>query len=354
MQTTKNKRLDWVDVIRCLAILAVVMCHSVEGDIYILNVEFMQTVGMVSKLFAFIAFALGRIGVPFFLLMSGYLLLDREYDDNACRHFWKNKWIGILLAVELWIVVYNAFSYFFYGEFSIVSLVKELLWLKESPMNHMWYMPMIVGLYLTLPIAANAIRKLDIKTILVPYIIILICTLVVPTMNVFCWMLDFDMGYPVISTGFSGGLYGVYLITGYLIKKGILKKVSSCWLGGTGILCFVLAVFQQVASYSQGTAYNVYYDNLFIFLCGALGFELLSRVKTVPCKKMFWGIAKYSFAIYLVHKPINLLLKTIPMLEDLAPLRVMVVWFGTIVCSYVVVYLINKIPKFGKAVLYMR
>ena len=109
MRENTKERLNWLDLVRCIAILCVVMCHVIEGDIYNFDLGYMQSVGFASQAFAFVMFSMGRIGVPLFLLSTGYLLLNRTYDDAQCRGFWKNKGLGLLVAVEVWIVIYNLF-----------------------------------------------------------------------------------------------------------------------------------------------------------------------------------------------------------------------------------------------------
>lgn len=168
-----EKRILWIDVVRSIAICCVVMCHAVEGYMYTLDVNFMNAISAQSRCFAIIAFTFGRVGVPLFLMISGYLLLDKSYDESACIKFWKNKCFGLFIAIEVWIIVYNLFFIFYEGrELSLITLGKEMLLLKVSGMNHMWYMPMILGFYLTLPIIANALGTLGHKVIWIPYLIL--------------------------------------------------------------------------------------------------------------------------------------------------------------------------------------
>lgn len=44
-------RVEWIDLLRVIAIFAVVLVHATEG-IYGFNVEFMETISMQSKVFA--------------------------------------------------------------------------------------------------------------------------------------------------------------------------------------------------------------------------------------------------------------------------------------------------------------
>lgn len=349
------ERLKWLDLVRSIAIACVVLCHVVESGIYIMSVEYMQSVGNLSKLFAFVMFTFGRMGVPFFLLITGWLLLDREYTDDACFKFWKSKIGGLLFALEVWIVVYNIFFCFFYdAEWSIKSIVKEMLLLKNSSMNHMWYMPMILGMYITIPFVSNALRTLEEKTILIPYMAVLICFFGIPTANVFVKIAGFVVGETIISTGFSGGCYGLYIVTGYLLKKGTLKRFKSSTLFVCYITSLVITVLMQVCSFEYGITYNLWYNNLFLFVSCVILFELLERTKSIACEKVSILIARYSFAIYLIHNPINIILKKYSLFVSIRPLRVILVWITTIFFSFGISIIIEKIPKVGKKILYMR
>ena len=49
-------RVEWIDLLRVIAIFAVVLVHATE-TIYGFNVEFMETISMQSKVFAITALA---------------------------------------------------------------------------------------------------------------------------------------------------------------------------------------------------------------------------------------------------------------------------------------------------------
>ena len=72
----EGQRIQWLDAMRAFAALTVILCHCVE-NIYRLTPEVMVHFSLRSVVFAFASFTLGRIGVPLFLFITGYLLLDR-------------------------------------------------------------------------------------------------------------------------------------------------------------------------------------------------------------------------------------------------------------------------------------
>ena len=137
-------------------------------------------------------------------MITGYLLLDRQYEDNECKYFWKNKWLGLFITISIWTVIYNIFLNKFNGyEVSLDFVIHEIFLLKASPINHMWYMPMILGMYLTLPIVANALKTVEAKTLLFPYIVIFAFVFGVPTINVILRILKEETWCIIMSMGFS-------------------------------------------------------------------------------------------------------------------------------------------------------
>lgn len=110
----------------------------------------------------------------------------------------------------------------------------------------------------------------------------------------------------------------------------------------------------QVCSFEYGITYNLWYNNLFLFVSCVILFELLERTKSIAYEKVSILIARYSFAIYLIHNPINIILTKYSLFVSIRPLRVILVWITTIFFSFGISIIIEKIPKVGKKILYMR
>lgn len=78
----EKNRIIYLDIARTFAIIFVVLCHSVEL-IYKMNLQGWISISLNARIFKTIVFTLGRIGVPLFLFLTGYLLLNRKYDNDA-------------------------------------------------------------------------------------------------------------------------------------------------------------------------------------------------------------------------------------------------------------------------------
>lgn len=75
-KNAQRKRILWLDYARCFAIICVVFIHSVERIYNAYDMQETAQMAAGSLLFRDAAFAIGRLGVPVFLAISGYLLLD--------------------------------------------------------------------------------------------------------------------------------------------------------------------------------------------------------------------------------------------------------------------------------------
>jgi surface polysaccharide O-acyltransferase-like enzyme len=158
-----------------------------------------------------------------------------------------------------------------------------------------------------------------------------------------------------MSLGFSGGAYGLYFIMGYLVKKGIFKKINSHLLFLISIITFIFTAIFQIWAYNCQYVYNVWYDFPFLFICSVAVFELGSRIKHVSCYSIIKIVASYSFAIYLIHSLVwSIILQKISSLALINPMKVLLLWISTFSISLLIAWIVNHIPKFGKYILYFK
>lgn len=221
-----RKHVEWIDAARSFAIACVVLCHVTEG-IYQLDLEYISCISVASSIFCFIAFTVGRCGVPIFLMISGYLLLDRTYNEEKCKKFWRNNWLGLVICYELWNLIYNILLVCIYQEkISIIHLIQEELFLRQVGFSHMWYMPMIIGVYVLIPFVANALSLLNCRTLLFPITVFFVSIMIFPVINVIIEVLQMESVSMKLSEGFSGG--GIWPLFNLWISdtKKFYEKIS--------------------------------------------------------------------------------------------------------------------------------
>lgn len=348
-------RLYWLDCVRVIATLLVIICHSTEG-VYQFNLEFMNAISIRSRIFGFSMFVFGRLGVPFFLLMSGYLLLDRAYDDEKAIRFWKVNWWHLLLCTEIWIVFYEILNSVFYEiPFSAKETIQRMLFLRNSSGIQMWYMPMILGMYVMIPIMSEGLKRIRPALLCFPITVYFVAIFGGSFLNTINGLFRREYLPQLFSSGFSGGTYGLYLLMGSAIHKGTMKKYRTVHVALVTMGTFVGAVVLQMVSYSHNYLYNVWYDDMFLFLCSIATFELFSRMRIKRESRAISMISNYSFPVYLIHGALHYSISTYMCnLECILPVKVIGFAFISYVLSLMAALLISRIPRVGKYILYLK
>ena len=352
----KNERIAWLDLARFLAIALALLCHATE-NVYFLEIEYMSSLNPLVALFGFISFTIGRIGVPIFLMITGYLLLGREYDAQQTRDFYIKRFMHLLICTWIWFAVYDLFlTVGNYETMSLRDVVMDMLFLKSVPMISVWYLPVIIGLYLLIPFVSNGIRNAPLQNFTLPLVFFGILCFGVPLVKTVNNALKLELPiYPMLSEGFSGGVYGLYIVLGYLIKKGLLKKIKTGIVSLLCVLSFAAAVAFWVWCYCHNYGWNMWYDCVFLAFASVFLFELISRIRKVPFEKACRFLSRYSFAVFIVHIIILILIGPfINMLSLLIPAKVVLLEISLLVLSYLLAYLISLIPKAGKYILYLK
>ena len=155
--TTKNTWYLSYDILRILAMLAVIGTHISAFFVLKYNPETIEFI--TENIFN----ALSRFAVPVFLMISGALLLneDKAFDD---KKFIRKSWLPLVLITIFWTVIYGLF--YGYGlptlthqPTSFSAFLNYLICFEGSDYPHMWYMYMIVGMYLLIPIFRLFVKR---------------------------------------------------------------------------------------------------------------------------------------------------------------------------------------------------
>lgn len=339
-----------LDVVRTVAIILVVLNHAVEL-VYEINAEGMLKAAVSTRIMAFSLFTFGRLGVPLFLMLTGYLLLSRTYDSEGMIRFYKRNFIPLLVTWEIWVLLYNIFICLYYRTpFSIISYLKSAFFIKKVDLPQAWYIPAILGIYLFIPLVAKVLQNINKKLLLILAAVVFVYFFAVPSVNLY------KSAQAQLNLYFSGGAYGLYMIAGYYLKTYPVKiEKKTAWILPILGVCvfFALTVFTQVFITVRGQFYPVWYDFIFLLPAGILLFMMMLKIQKVFFHRVFYRISISAFGIYLVHE--LLLLSFVKQVSLPLPgiLKVIVLTFGAVILSYIVVELLSLIPKVD-TVLFLR
>lgn len=244
---------------------------------------------------------------------------------------------------------------YYHWEYSFLTILYDLIFFHEVKMMNAWYMPAILGIYVLVPFVAIALKKLDKDLLKFPVLFFLTLIFVFPMIELINGMIGGPELSLQLSLGFSGGMYCFYMFCGYLVKRGWLKPVKTGWLVAVVICCIALGTVMQLFAFSRGVQYTIWRDNLLILFASVAVFELFSRIRRIKYTKFIKELASYSFAVYLVHVIIRLLLlEWILSLPIIRPVKVIIFWLITLALSYAAAWLISRIPKVGNYLIYRK
>lgn len=309
---------------------------------------------LVHQILSLGMFTIGRLGVPIFFMMSGYLLLDKNYNRENSQKFYRKNLLGLVLSTEIWIVIYNLFNAWFYERtINVGVLCRNMLFLQSTEMSHMWYMPVIIGIYIFLPFIANALQHTDYKITERIMLLAFIGFFAIPAISTILSAKGFSRIDALIDLSYSGGCYGIYFVTGYFGKKGSFDKIRTWMFLLMFGLCFFITVSEQLILFSSGHEYTVWYNNITLFIAAFSIFVFAARVKSIEKNSAIVSLARCSFGIYLLHNPINMLLIRCVDLKNLY-IRMVVVFFITLAISWGGVYILSKNRRIGKVMFFMK
>ena len=300
----KKSRIDCLDYARVFAVLCVILVHSTERIFHFSSDSFISCTPDI-QIPALTLFTLGRMGVPVFFFLTGYLVLDKTFDGNSTIAFYRRNLGGLLLTTEIWVILYYIYSIIFDGiKFDLSVLIKQMLFLKSSNISHLWYMPVILGIYLFIPFISGALKHIDIRILYIPLFIAFFYLFVIPVCNVFLEASGHSLVSSLPDFSFAGGVYGFSVLLGYLVRKHILDQIPVFLWVCTGMLSFCFTVFTQFYSVQNGIRYYVWYNSASLFVAALSAFILFTKCR-LRAPGWITCLSRDSFGIYLFHNGLN-------------------------------------------------
>lgn len=216
MAETKTRKLHY-DILRILAAFSVVMLHSAAQFWYDLDIK--STEWVIANSYD----AIFRFGVPIFVMISGAIFLDKEYKLDVKR-LYKHNILRLIALYVIWSVVYGLFDCrtWDFNVAGVKNILKEMLFGRY----HLWFIPMIVGIYVLLPILKSWIEHTEKKVI--EYFLIVFFVLQICSETVRALTLNDELHY-ILDLGkveMACGYIGYFVLGYYLAHIGIGEKLK--------------------------------------------------------------------------------------------------------------------------------
>ena len=327
LSNQKNQHIVWLDVVRFIAMFTVVCCHCTDPFNFYPGTA--PNIGEI-KLWGAIYGSVLRPCVPLFVMITGALLLPVRGDTST---FYKKRIPRVFYPFLIWSVLYNLFpwitgllglnpqiilDFFPYAGEEVMqqSFSVSLEYILMIPFNfsilavHMWYIYLLIGLNLYLPVFSAWVEKASERaklmfllawgvTLLLPYYYQFVSNYLWGT----CSWNSFGMLYAF--AGFNG-----YLLLGHYLKnlEWSLKKTLAI-----GIPMFAVGYAGTFLGFRHITALPEYTDEmleLFFTYCSLNVvmmtipvFMLAKKVKvnSERMKKALANLTVCGFGIYMIH-----------------------------------------------------
>lgn len=343
-----RKRVIFIDYIRALAILMVIMCHVI--DVNCLFWLGYQEMSGARQIIIYTLLIFGRCGVPLFLMITGYLLLDRDYSHGKWKSFYLHKWLHLFLLTEIWFAIYEAFAVCVQGKpFVWKDFILRLLFIEEPVLSHAWYLPMILKLYLLIPLIAQIVKNC--KTYRTKRWII-VCLMGINLLLQVGYRI-----YPILTEIASLFLYISYMIVGVYVRQCARKPKKRISIY-SGLLISIGLLGNEIflrIQYMHRQPVYLWYDNIFVIVMAIGIFVIISDLDIHRNNRIIVSLSRDSFGIYLIHNMIALSMMHLIQgwkigLYGKMFITYMFVW-GV---SWVIERGIEKIPYLGSVLLYKR
>ena len=293
--------------------------------------------------------ALSRFAVPVFVMITGALLLNKEYELGA---FLKKRLTRIIWPFLFWSLVFIGYCWYdeelnftsdFWHNTGIV-----LHQLQNGAYYHLWYVYMLIGLYLIIPVLGKFVRNASEKEI--RYFLV-----------VWFIVIAFSQPYlahywPQVDVRYFSGYIGYLVLGHYLANKPIPKSGLLIPLWVYYLVCLASIVLgTYFVSESTHSLSTIMYEPLgpFIILYSA-GIFLL--VKATPYRIPRWLVGirdiagNYSLGIYLCHALFLTLLGDWGISYLLCDpwLSIPITALVCFMLSFALIFILSKIPVVGK------
>lgn len=327
--TMEKVREIWIDWLRVAACFMVFVVHATEP--FYLGGEGSLILDKTDAFWSSFFDSFVRSCVPLFVIASSYLQFPAHY---STMEFFKRRAVRILIPFIIWTLVYALL----WGE--PVENLKNLVLNFNYAAGHLWFVYMLLGVYLLMPLLSPWAEKVEKKELQI-YLGIWLFTTIIPLIRDYA-----SGGATTVIYGPSGlprqalfplwgeaswNAYGTfyyfsgfigYLLIGLYFRKFVgeiswfktLAIAAPCYLGGFAISFggFLRRVYESgnglfpanglvdKAVWWETTWCN---DTLGVALMAIAWILFFKKIKSEGCiyKKVLLPVSQASYGMYLMH-----------------------------------------------------
>lgn len=294
-----QKRLLHYDLLRIFACFSVIMLHSASQFWYELPMDSRNW--LVANSYD----ALFRFGVPVFVMISGALFLAPEREVGIKRLYTHNI-LRLAAAYLFWSALYGLWDSrtFQLSEAGIKPVLLEMM----AGRYHLWFVPMLIGIYMLLPILRTWVAHAGKEGVQYFLGLFLVFQILRETLLCFIDSVNVKAFLTLLPVELVGSYVGYFVLGYYIAHYGIGKKYHK-WIYLLGVSGVTLAVvFGNMLSLRAGEPNSAVFDSysLFTFLpVAAIFLFFQEKISSIRFPGRIEGAIKEvsacTFGIYLLH-----------------------------------------------------
>jgi len=291
---TEPAHLDWIDLVRVIAVFQVVLIHL--SYVIFFKEEVLSANWRAANFYD----SLSRMGVPLFFMASGVLLLGKS---EPLSDFFRKRFLKVGIPTLFWSIAYLLWSVEAYtnGTMSPLSIALSMLKViyTGNVEIHLWFLYILIGIYLVVPLLrvfVSAASRRDLAYFVAMWFI------ATPLLELAQRLsgLQTALVIPVVA-GYVG-----YFVMGYLLADVKLER-RGIFLSALGCIIAITVTYFGTNLLSAGAApIDIYFYSYFsppTVLASICGFLLLKHLGQNLGKagSIVRTVAVTAFGIYLIH-----------------------------------------------------
>ena len=341
------KREPYLDCLRIMATFAVIILHTASQYWYAVEVGTYEW-----RVFSFYD-GMVRWSVPVFVMISGALFLGRNISIDK---LFKKNVARIVAAFVFWSALYAVVNVIT-GRSGLKNALREFV---EGP-THLWFLFMITGLYILVPLLKKIVANDETTKYFV--LISLIFTFVLPyaisILSLYSEKLGSIASGIIKSMDFYFTLgYVSYFVYGYYFSRINVngkKNLLVCLLGIAGLFVtlFAYVIFPVSEKYTASVFHaNMTVNVMLVSVSIFIFFKNSKRLNNMNnVANLLKILSEYSFGAYLVHAMVITQLNHILGFNTLSfnpALSVPIIGIIVFVISYVISGILHHIPVLNR------
>lgn len=348
------KRIAYIDFLRIISAFSVVAIHVAITAIAVFPgkpIECLKIYSSLDILISWLQVNLNRYSVPIFVMITGFMLLQLD-KDISIKDLFKKYILRVLVVLFIYGTIFAYIEILFSKTSSnqflniIYSFLNVLI---GKSWDHLWYLYMLLGLYIILPLLKIFIKFSTKNQQLYLIIIGFIFTSILPITSTL-YPIDLSIYFPINT------VFVFYLLWGYYLGNYSIKNEKLLMYLGIVSLVFII-LFTFLFIYFRKELFNQliypYLSPLFIGLSTSIFiyFKYVNNILTKYYSNTVKLLSRCSFGIYIYHiffiHVIYKFFKFNPFNHNVLVIYILIT-FIVFILSFITTYITIKIPFFKK------